>query len=316
VSYAEAPLAAAIIAGPNDPSDCREPTLDDQPRPNAPSASDGPTAEEPPQLRDEAPGLREQLSATRAGVMRLVSAHVDLAKAEFSEIGDEIKGVAMLGGIAFGLLVLVGFLLPIGLTLFVGEWVFGSIGWGLLHGTEFFVALALACVYVAIGLGAGSIARDFLIGAVVAIVVGLLLGLDLTNQAWTRLGESLAVPVEPGIRPLVVGAAGLAIVGGIIGLVGGVRGGIGAAIGGLLGGAILGAIAGAISAIALGPRVGAAIGVAIGLAVWMALDGVAMMRRGFDTDALKARFWPDETIQTTKETIEWVRERTPLGPRS
>ena len=149
-----------------------------------------------------------------------------------------------------------------------------------------------------------------------AIVVGLLLGLDLTNQAWTRLGESLAVPVEPGIRPLVVGAAGLAIVGGIIGLVGGVRGGFGAAIGGLLGGAILGAIAGAISAIALGPRVGAAIGVAIGLAAWMALDGVAMMRRGFDTDALKARFWPDETIQTTKETIEWVRERTPLGPRS
>src|SRR5687767_4291803 len=41
--------------------------LDDQPRPNAPAASDGPTAGEPPP-RDEAPGLREQLSATRAGV--------------------------------------------------------------------------------------------------------------------------------------------------------------------------------------------------------------------------------------------------------
>jgi hypothetical protein len=39
-------------------------------------------------------------------------------------------------------------------------------------------------------------------------------------------------------------------------------------------------------------------------------------REGIDGDALKARFWPDETITTTKETIEWVRERTPLGPRS
>jgi hypothetical protein len=248
--------------------------------------------------------------------MRLVAAHVELAKAEFAEIGDEVKRVAALGGIAVGLLIFVGLLLPIGLTLFVGEWIFGSIGWGLLHGVELYVALALACIYIALGLGAGSIARDFLIGAVAAVVVGLLLGLDLTNQAWTRVGESLAVPVEPGVRPLVVGAVGLAIVGGIIGLVGAVRGGLRAAIGGLLGGAILGAVVGAVSAIALGPRVGAAIGVAVGLGVWPALDGIAMMRHGVDTEQLKARFWPDITIETTKETIEWVRERTPLGPKS
>jgi hypothetical protein len=248
--------------------------------------------------------------------VRLVSAHVELAKAEFAEIGDEIKSVAALGGIAIGLLIFVGLLLPIGLTLFIGEWIFGSIGWGLLHGVELYVALALACVFVALGLSGRAIGRDFIIGVLVAIGVGLLLGLNLTNQAWTRLGESLAVPVETGIRPLVVGAVALAIVGGIIGLVGAVRGELGAAIGGLLGGAILGAIVGAISAIALGPRVGAAIGVAVGLAVWPALDGVAMMRRGVDTEELRARFWPDITIETTKETIEWVRERTPLGPRS
>jgi hypothetical protein len=41
-----------------------------------------------------------------------------------------------------------------------------------------------------------------------------------------------------------------------------------------------------------------------------------VQREGIDVEALRARFFPDETIATTKETIEWVRERTPLGPTS
>jgi hypothetical protein len=44
--------------------------------------------------------------------------------------------------------------------------------------------------------------------------------------------------------------------------------------------------------------------------------GAAVARRGVDTDALKARFIPTATIETTKETIEWVREQTPLGRKS
>jgi hypothetical protein len=40
-----------------------------------------------------------------------------------------------------------------------------------------------------------------------------------------------------------------------------------------------------------------------------------MVRQGFDGEALKARFWPTQTIETTKETIEWLREQRPLGPR-
>ena len=43
--------------------------------------------------------------------------------------------------------------------------------------------------------------------------------------------------------------------------------------------------------------------------------GAGVAREGIDMDVLKARFWPRETIETTKETIEWVRKRTPLGPR-
>ena len=36
----------------------------------------------------------------------------------------------------------------------------------------------------------------------------------------------------------------------------------------------------------------------------------------YTRDSLKARFTPSQTIETTKETIEWVREQTPLGRKS
>jgi hypothetical protein len=55
-------------------------------------------------------------------------------------------------------------------------------------------------------------------------------------------------------------------------------------------------------------------GIAIGLGAWVALVIGALQRHGFDGGKFAARFIPRQTIDTTKETIEWVRERTPLGP--
>ena len=43
---------------------------------------------------------------------------------------------------------------------------------------------------------------------------------------------------------------------------------------------------------------------------------VFVFRHGIDTAKLKDRFVPDQTIATTKETIEWVREQMPLGRKS
>ncbi len=54
----------------------------------------------------------------------------------------------------------------------------------------------------------------------------------------------------------------------------------------------------------------------VALITWLAMMGRAVAREGIDTDALKARFWPQQTVDTAKETIEWVREQTPLGPKS
>jgi hypothetical protein len=264
-----------------------------------------------------APGLREQFGATKAAALGLIRAHVELARAEFAEIVDEIKRVAVLVGLAFAALLTVSVLLPVGVSLFVGETLFGSMGWGVLHGTLLLLGLAIAAVLVALGVGGGRVSVDFLIAALSGLAVALALGLNLTNRLWTALGDSYAPNIVSDFRPLVVGAVVVGIVLALFGLIAGARsGGFVGAFVGALAGAIFGALIGMLTAVALGPRVGAAIGVTVALIIWPIAMGIGVARQGVDTAALKARFWPDETIETTKETVEWVRERTPLGRRS
>ena len=52
------------------------------------------------------------------------------------------------------------------------------------------------------------------------------------------------------------------------------------------------------------------------LLFWPIVAAVLVFRHGVDMAKLKDRFVPDQTIATTKETIEWVREQMPLGPKS
>lgn len=205
-----------------------------------------PTGDQAPPPDDQAPplGVRAQLGAVIAAARRLVSAHLGLARAEGGEIMDEVGRVALLGGIAFALLLLVGLLFPIGLMLFLGEWIFGSIGWGVLLGSLLLIDIAIFAFLLAVDVSRGRLARSGLI----AILLGVALGV--------------------------------------------------------------------LAAIALGPRVGSALGVLATLIAWPALSGLDVARAGIDTEALKARFYPSQTIETTKETIEWVRQRTPLGRKS
>ena len=274
----------------------------------------GPAASPAP----EAPGLFEQFGATRESLKRLVGAHIDLAKAELADITDAIKRVAILVGLAIGAVIFGLLLVAIGTPLFLGELLFGSIGWGVLLGLLLLLAIAVAAGILALDAGRGrGVAWPFLAAAVIGIVVGVVLGLDLTNRAWTALGDAAATSLDPSSRPLVLATVSLAVIGGVLGLISGaVGGGAGAAIGGLVGGAIAGALLGALTAIATGPRVGAAIGVAVGLIAWIGLMGLDVARRGVDTDELKHRFWPERTIEATKETIEWARERMPLSRKS
>lgn len=264
------------------------------------------------------PGLRTQIGATFDAGKRLLRAHVDLAKTELGEIVDEVKRMVALGGAAIGLLLLAAVLLFIGGILFLGEWLFGSIGWGVLLGTLLLVDVALVLFLAALDVSGRRIGTAFAIAAVIGIAVGVVLGLDVLHQGWQALGDSIASTViaDQATRTPVTAVVGLAIIAGILGFLGGIRSGFRAALGGLIAAAIIGAIIGWITATPVSAQVGAALGVLVALIAWPILAGLDVARAGIDGEALAKKFTPDETINLTKETIEWVRARTPLVPKS
>jgi hypothetical protein len=262
------------------------------------------------------PGLFGQARATFDAVKRLIRAHVALGRAEAADILDEVKRVVAFGFAALALVIVVAQLLLIGGLLFVGDWLFGSIGWGVLLGSLLLIDVAAVLVLAALGTRRARLGQDLVVAAAIGLVAGVVLGLDLTHRGWSSLADSVAGSVDPAWRTVLVAIVALALIGAVIGLISGIRSGSGAAVGGAIGLAVLGAVVGWITALSIPMQVGAALGVLVGLIAWPALSGLGVARHGIDTDALKAKFTPDETIDETKETIEWVRARLPLAPKS
>jgi len=261
-------------------------------------------------------GLRAQLGATFAAGKRLLRAHVDLGKAELADIVDEVKRMVALIGAAIGILVVAGFLFLIGGVLFLGEWLFGSIGWGALLGFLLLADVALVLVLLALDVKGGRVGSAFVIAAGAGIAVGVVLALNLTNRGWTALGDQVAAAYNPDTRTVLLALGISAAVLGILGFIVQIRNGFGAAIGGLIGGAVVGALIGGLTVIAIPAQAGAAIGVLVTLIAWPILAGRDVMRTGVDGEALARKFTPEATIGLTKETIEWVRARMPLVPKS
>ena len=255
----------------------------------------------------KAPGLGEQFGRTRAAFLGLVRAHIDLARAEFGEIGGQIKRAAALGGAALMLLFMAGILIVVGLMLFLGELIFGSIGWGLLDGSELLLGSAALLAFAIIDLSPRRAASAFLVALGVALVVTGLLAVDWN---WvSRQGSGM-----PGAL-ILASVAGAALV-GLVGLVLGSAFGRGPASAGFVAGAVCGILLGLLAAAGPGLRVASAMGVATLLLLWPGVAAVLVFRHGIDTAKLRRRFVPEQTIETTKETIKWVREQMPLGRKS
>jgi len=266
--------------------------------------------------REEPPGLAAQIGAVRDAVVRFLRAHVELARTELDLIKGEAARASGLVAGAIALAILLAFFVPIGGMLFAGEWIFGSIGWGLLHGTLALIAIAVTLILVALyvpGLG-----RDVIGALLLGLVVALVLGFDLPNRLFAWIGEAAALGIDPAVRPLAVGVALVGIIGLLAGLVIGIRVGEGfkdavlAAIGGLLAGAAIGAFL----SITFGLRVGFALGVTAFWLLMPVLMALRVQRIGIDMEALKARFIPQVTIDTAKESLEWAKTRVPNGPQS
>lgn len=191
-----------------------------------PAASTPPPAIEPPP--PEAPGIRDQFGATRSAAKRLVDAHVELGKAEVADIGDAIKKVAVMAGVAVVAGLAAALLLLVGLPLFLGDWIFGSIGWGLLHGLLILAAVLVAALIAAVDVPVSRIAASLLLGAFVGAVAAVALGLDLTNRGWGLVGDAILPAAAPDVRPLAAALVVLPIVAaavlGLGGLAAGLRG--------------------------------------------------------------------------------------------
>jgi hypothetical protein len=282
------------------------------PAPAGPEPRTGGTRKRP---REEPPGLRAQIGAVKNAVTRFVNAHIELARTELDLIKDEAARAAGLVGGAIALAILLAFFVPIGGMLFAGEWIFGSIGWGLLHGTLGLIAVAIALVLVA--LRAPGLGRDLLGAILLGLVIALVLGLELPNKLFTWIGETGALGIDPGTRPLVVGLGLVGAIGLLIGLIAGIRvGGPKPIVSGIFAGLFGGALIGAFLSVTFGLRVGFALGVTAFWVLFAVLMGLRVQRNGIDVEALKARFIPQVTIDTAKESLEWAKERVPTGPQS
>jgi hypothetical protein len=253
------------------------------------------------------PGLGEQFGKTRSAVLGLIAAHIDLARAEFSEIGGRIMRAAALAGIAFVLLVAMGMLIFVGLPLFLGETLFGSMGWGLLDGTELLLAIAVLLVLAIVEFSWGRLAGSFIVALGVGLIVTGLLAANWQSitSGYSGLGSLPWASIISG-----------GVLLGLVGVLLGASFGRGAAGAGMVAGIIFGFLLGWLASAGPGIRVSAAIGVAVVLLLWPIVAAVLLFRHGVDREKLKARFVPSQTIETTKETIEWVREQMPLGRKS
>jgi hypothetical protein len=259
--------------------------------------------------------LRAQISATRDAAMALVMAHVELAKAEAGQIAGQVGRAAALGAIALVLVIFAVSLVVIGASLFIGEWLLGSMGWGVLHGFLLFVSVAIAAVLLAVGVSENRILRSLIIAIVIGVVSGVVLGLALLNQLYTSIGDAAQTAVDPAVRPLVIGVLLGGFIGLILGIITAVRmsssgGGRFVAWAGLT---VFGVALGAFTSITFSPQVGAGIGITLGYLSWIGLMALDIRRTGIDVQALKDRFTPVQTIETSKETLEWLQKRMPPG---
>jgi hypothetical protein len=218
--------------------------------------------------------------------------------------------VAIEVGIALALVVYVALLVSVGTALFLGEWIFGSMGWGILHGALFSLATAFILVLGALRISRRYLAGTLLVGLLLGIVVGTVLGLAWPNQAYATIGESVYAGLDPSIRPLVVGITLWGAVLAFVGLIVGARaGGVGGSLGGFVVGAVVGVLFGAFTAITFSLQVGVAIGVTVTLVAWPILAGLAL--RGYDWEALKLRFMPSASMAAAEESMAWAKARLP-----
>jgi hypothetical protein len=201
-------------------------------------------------------------------------------------------------------------LIVIGGSLFLGEWLFGSMAWGILHGTLFFIA----CI-VPLGLDLAGGRRD-------AWLRGLIGGIVLTLFLWAVFASNIlrdsavnaarsvetTLAIEPALLPTLVGLAAGTIVLGVLALIVGIRWGSTVAL--VLGGIVVGAIVGAIlGSVTFDTKGALAVAVTVGLIAWIGFTAGLAASRGFDPEGRYAPLVPRETMAMAEETKAFLQRQ-------
>jgi hypothetical protein len=249
--------------------------------------------------------LREQTKRTFQAGRALFDAHLELARTEFQPILANVKIALAEFGIAIAMALFIAVLAPVGTVLFLGEWWFGSMGWGILHGVLFSAAIAATAIVLFLDPDPGPVVRAVVLGVLAGIVAGVFAVVNLSDAFWIAVTDAMNLDLADDWRLPITAAAVSAIAGAILGaLVGAWRGGASSVVGGLVTGTLLLAVVGVLTALvtfSFGPGVG--FGIAVGLAAWIGFMLYDLGRRGVDEDSFRARFYPEQTIETAKETM-------------
>lgn len=255
----------------------------------------------------EARGLFGQIGETRAAFMRLARAHLDLLRAEISAIVDQIKQMAAAAGIVLVFALLVANMLYIGGFLFVGEWLFGSMGWGLAQGVLLGLAVIVVALLVILGVRKRTYGISLLLAALLAIVLALLIGLNVTYDTANYWAGQFAAPFDNvGLVAAIAGG----VIGGLILLV------LLLFVGGVFG-AVAGLLVGAIIGVPIGWLMGGAPwtwppAVGFSLTVGLVLLPILCVAIGWRQIDLEKRFrglYPRQSIEAAQETRAWLEEQ-------
>lgn len=265
--------------------------------------------------------MRGQARRTGVAARTLAEAHLALLKAELGEISGQVKILAALAGVAFAAAVFLGFLVLIGGALFLGEWLFGSLGWGVLDGFLLSLGLIVAVVLAILGVKGRLLGTSFAWAVVLGAVVAAILASNVIRQGAGLTATSLRLSLDPGWAPAVVAIVVGAAVLGLIGLLLGSRGGGGGVVAGLILGAVLGALLGWFSGgIAFSRHGAAALGLTAGALAWPIISGLRASRAGLDPAARFQRLWPRQSYEAARETkayleAAWAKRRNALWRR-
>lgn len=246
---------------------------------------------------------------------------MELLQAEVSVALDELKVIIGLAVLALVLAILMGLLAFIGSALFLGEWLFGSIFWGVADGVLLIIAFI---VPIGINLAGGSV-RAWTQAFIVALVLGILMAIVFWLNWAHNAAVSFASQLQPSlnINPnwLVWLASGV-VVGIVLGIVFagiGLRLGLRRTIALFFGGFVVGFLVGAFFGyVRFTHREAIALAFTLGLILWVVFSGWFAVRRGFDTEARYANLVPRESMAQFAVTQaylveQWQRQRKKLS---